>query len=343
MGPGDGVVITGPSAGGAYHPDPAAAWFVLAGDAAALPAVATILDALRPSVRAEVVLEVEDEREEQPLTSPADVRITWLHRGPDGDAPSRKLAAGLRTMIGCMIETSILITAAAHLAELTDYLDIDGNLLITNDPYRGATALVTGGASGIGAALARALAARGAYVAIADRQVDAARAMATRLAEIGAGASAHELDVRDPAAAHALVADLWERRGGIDFVFANAGTGVGGEALEYTDDDWRYIVDERGTWTASGDQLTVSPTVVTGVVRDLAGNVKKKGGPAPEKVTYRFQTTYFSGLKETQLVLTPPKATDRDGAFASNPSFSGSYLMRSSADYQPAFRFAPAK
>ena len=107
--------------------------------------------------------------------------------------------------------------------------------------------------------------------------------------------------------------------------------------------DWRYIVDERGTWTASGDQLTVSPTVVTGVVRDLAGNVKKKGGPAPEKVTYRFQTTYFSGLKETQLVLTPPKATDRDGAFASNPSFSGSYLMRSSADYQPAFRFAPAK
>ena len=48
--------------------------------------------------------------------------------------------AGLKTMIGCMIETSILITAAAHLAELTDYLDIDGNLLITNDPYLGATA-----------------------------------------------------------------------------------------------------------------------------------------------------------------------------------------------------------
>jgi L-alanine-DL-glutamate epimerase-like enolase superfamily enzyme len=49
-------------------------------------------------------------------------------------------SAGLGTMIGCMIETSILITAAAHLAELTDYLDIDGNLLVTNDPYLGATA-----------------------------------------------------------------------------------------------------------------------------------------------------------------------------------------------------------
>ena len=48
--------------------------------------------------------------------------------------------AGLKTMIGCMIESSILITAAAHLAELTDHLDIDGNLLITNDPYLGATA-----------------------------------------------------------------------------------------------------------------------------------------------------------------------------------------------------------
>jgi L-alanine-DL-glutamate epimerase-like enolase superfamily enzyme len=48
--------------------------------------------------------------------------------------------AGLKTMIGCMIETSILSTAGAHLAELTDHLDIDGNLLISNDPFTGATA-----------------------------------------------------------------------------------------------------------------------------------------------------------------------------------------------------------
>lgn len=45
--------------------------------------------------------------------------------------------AGLKTMIGCMIETSILISAAAHLAELCDYMDVDGNILITNDPYLG--------------------------------------------------------------------------------------------------------------------------------------------------------------------------------------------------------------
>jgi L-Ala-D/L-Glu epimerase len=45
--------------------------------------------------------------------------------------------AGLKTMIGCMIESSILISAAAHLAELCDYLDIDGNILIKDDPYLG--------------------------------------------------------------------------------------------------------------------------------------------------------------------------------------------------------------
>jgi L-alanine-DL-glutamate epimerase-like enolase superfamily enzyme len=46
-------------------------------------------------------------------------------------------AQGLQTMLGCMIESSVLISAAAHLAALTDYLDLDGNVLITNDPYAG--------------------------------------------------------------------------------------------------------------------------------------------------------------------------------------------------------------
>jgi L-Ala-D/L-Glu epimerase len=48
--------------------------------------------------------------------------------------------AGLKTMLGCMIETSVQISAAASLAELADYLDVDGNLLITNDPFTGVTA-----------------------------------------------------------------------------------------------------------------------------------------------------------------------------------------------------------
>jgi len=47
--------------------------------------------------------------------------------------------AGLKTMIGCMIETSILISAAAQLAAWCDYFDLDGSALITNDPYSGVT------------------------------------------------------------------------------------------------------------------------------------------------------------------------------------------------------------
>ena len=46
---------------------------------------------------------------------------------------------GLKTMIGCMVESSILTSAGAHLASLADWLDLDGMLLITNDPFRGVT------------------------------------------------------------------------------------------------------------------------------------------------------------------------------------------------------------
>jgi L-alanine-DL-glutamate epimerase-like enolase superfamily enzyme len=48
-------------------------------------------------------------------------------------------AHGLRVMAGCMIETSLGITAAAHFAPLLDYADLDGAALLTNDPYWGAT------------------------------------------------------------------------------------------------------------------------------------------------------------------------------------------------------------
>lgn len=43
----------------------------------------------------------------------------------------------LRVMLGCLIESSLSITAAAHLTPLVDYADLDGNLLIDNDPYQG--------------------------------------------------------------------------------------------------------------------------------------------------------------------------------------------------------------
>ena len=45
----------------------------------------------------------------------------------------------MKTMLGCMISSSVSITAAAHLSPLVDYADLDGNLLIANDPFRGVT------------------------------------------------------------------------------------------------------------------------------------------------------------------------------------------------------------
>ncbi len=46
-------------------------------------------------------------------------------------------ALRMKVMLGCMISSSVSITAAAHLSPLADYADLDGNLLIANDPYRG--------------------------------------------------------------------------------------------------------------------------------------------------------------------------------------------------------------
>ncbi len=46
---------------------------------------------------------------------------------------------GMRTMLGCMISSSVSVTAAAHISPLVNYADLDGNLLIANDPYRGVT------------------------------------------------------------------------------------------------------------------------------------------------------------------------------------------------------------
>jgi L-alanine-DL-glutamate epimerase-like enolase superfamily enzyme len=44
---------------------------------------------------------------------------------------------GLKVMLGCMVSSSVAVTAAAHLSPLADYADLDGNLLISNDPYTG--------------------------------------------------------------------------------------------------------------------------------------------------------------------------------------------------------------
>ncbi|MEU9670433.1 siderophore-interacting protein [Streptomyces bobili] len=75
--PGETVRFMGP--GGAYAPDPAADWHLLAGDESALPAIAAALESLPAGAVAHAFIEVSGPEEEQKIDS--DVEVTWLHRG----------------------------------------------------------------------------------------------------------------------------------------------------------------------------------------------------------------------------------------------------------------------
>ena len=84
-------------------------------------------------------------------------------------------------------------------------------------------ALVTGATSGLGLAMARALAQAGARVTITSRDAARAGRVAT---ELGQGVVGIALDVRDERAVAAGVAEVWERLGGIDLLVNNAGIGM---------------------------------------------------------------------------------------------------------------------
>jgi NAD(P)-dependent dehydrogenase (short-subunit alcohol dehydrogenase family) len=99
--------------------------------------------------------------------------------------------------------------------------------------FDGMVALVTGGASGIGAATAGLLAERGARVAVLDLNPDAADARHLRLAcDVGDRASVDEAVGR-------VAADL----GGLDVVVNNAGIGAQGDVAANDDDEWRRVLD----------------------------------------------------------------------------------------------------
>jgi NADP-dependent 3-hydroxy acid dehydrogenase YdfG len=107
----------------------------------------------------------------------------------------------------------------------------------------GKVAFVTGGASGIGAALSTELSNGGAEVWIADRQIGRAQELAQRLRDGGAKAHAIELDVRDAAAFESAAAEAVQESGRLDYLFNNAGIGVSGEIDSYTLDDWNDVFD----------------------------------------------------------------------------------------------------
>ncbi len=86
--PGDRLQFKGP--GGGYAPDPSAGWHLLVGDESALPAIAVSLERLRPGARAIALVVVDDADNEQPISSPGDVDLVWLHRA-DSPKPDELL------------------------------------------------------------------------------------------------------------------------------------------------------------------------------------------------------------------------------------------------------------
>lgn len=106
----------------------------------------------------------------------------------------------------------------------------------------GKQAIVTGGGSGIGAALTRALVAAGAHVLCTDVDADAAERTADGAAGPGT-ATAARLDVTDAAAVQATVDDVVARTGRLDMMFNNAGIVWGGNTELLTLDQWNAIID----------------------------------------------------------------------------------------------------
>jgi len=77
--PGDLLQLVGP--GGAYSPDPAAAWHLMVGDTSVIPAIAASLERVPAGVPVHVLLEVEDPTDQQELSSPGDLLLQWLPAG----------------------------------------------------------------------------------------------------------------------------------------------------------------------------------------------------------------------------------------------------------------------
>ena len=91
---GQTLTIAGP--GRNYVVDPAAEWFLLAGDDTAIPAIATILESLPATASARVFIEVRDREDEVQIPAHPKTTVTWLHRGPDVKRAGEPLEASVR-------------------------------------------------------------------------------------------------------------------------------------------------------------------------------------------------------------------------------------------------------
>lgn len=105
---------------------------------------------------------------------------------------------------------------------------------------KGQVAAVTGGASGIGLASAKALAGAGVKVAIVDRDEEG---LAKACAEIGANAFPVRIDLLDPKSVATMLPQILDKAGQLDIFHANAGAYIGGDAATGDPDAWDRMLN----------------------------------------------------------------------------------------------------
>ncbi len=106
---------------------------------------------------------------------------------------------------------------------------------------QGKTAIVTGGASGIGRGIAERFAREGAKVAVADRNAEAAAAAADAIRSAGGEAMAIVMDVADEAAVNAGVKRMLDAWAKVDVLVSNAGIQIVKPVEEFTYEEWRQL------------------------------------------------------------------------------------------------------
>jgi NAD(P)-dependent dehydrogenase (short-subunit alcohol dehydrogenase family) len=155
--------------------------------------------------------------------------------------------------------------------------------------FNEATAIVTGGASGIGRALAKELAKRGCEVVLADRQIQLAGEVASGIRASGGKASALEIDVTDYSAVERLVRETTERTGRLDYIVNNAGIGIGGNVRDYTIQDWDQIVDVNLRGVINGVQAAYPIMIKQGFGHIV--NTASMAGLIPSPAVVAYSTT----------------------------------------------------
>ncbi|MFC7897509.1 SDR family NAD(P)-dependent oxidoreductase [Streptomyces sp. NPDC057381] len=131
----------------------------------------------------------------------------------------------------------------------------------------GATAMITGASSGIGAAAARLFAAEGAAVVLVARREDRLRKLAEEITASGGRALAAAGDVTDPDHVNRAVAEAVRTYGALDCAFNNAGWATAGTPMHETDDsvfDQALDVNLRGVWNCLKAQVTTMLEYGTG-------------------------------------------------------------------------------